>query len=699
MTIDIFYDFDKMKILCLLASILVFVGCNDSVTDADTKEEGPPAEDSTPPEVSSVFPADGANSVSVSADLEVQFSEEVSNSNSSLSLQDSSDENVEGSLEVDGENMKFTPDDSLDHESTYTVSVKATDMSGNEMNSEHSWSFSTISEPDTQPFTVSSVSPEDQAEDVSVDVNAEVEFSEQVDESSISFNLKDGSDSDIQGSMEFESDKFTFTPDNSLEYSTDYTASVKATDMSGNEMEESFSWKFKTEQQPDNTQPSVASTTPGDGQRDVNISGPDSGFDIKIEMSEEVDPNSVNSDNIWIEKMDGQKIDPDFSVDGNTIVLKLSDADEDNDLLWPATQYRVHIEGLEDLVGNKMTGSYEWEFFSRSWTIKSDYVKSGSISDTYTTETSVYISGVFEKTNGFSSFFAAKFDSEGLLDWFNVLPGETESRGYGSRITFNEDRGELYLFSEKTKEVYFNRLDSKTGELLSEKHISDGSYEDMRYNPIMFDDSNNVYFFVRERSIGGGLVTNELQKTDTNGNLIDKLDFDDFDPSIATNGSVIMTSFDEYQGKQTAAKVDIQNMEFESLLVAEEGDKFPGNNSSVSMTKGSDKAYIIGEHEDEPVVVTVDVATGNNSLIEFGDVYDNVRGSTVSESGNVYVASERPDGANIVRVGDSGEDWRTSMTDPIFTSLSVSEEFGNVSVSKLFDNSVILVDSETGKKK
>lgn len=147
------------------------------------------------PTVSSVSPAAGATNVSVSVKPTVVFSEAMSASSitaSTVRLLDSNNVAVaqaagSPALGADGKTVTITPSANLAYSKIYHVSVTggasgAKDASGKEMASDYNQSpgWTTGAEPDTTAPTVSSTSPADGANNVSVAVKPVVTFSEPV---------------------------------------------------------------------------------------------------------------------------------------------------------------------------------------------------------------------------------------------------------------------------------------------------------------------------------------------------------------------------------------------------------------------------------------------------------------------------------------------------------------------------------------
>ena len=104
---------------------------------------------------------------------------------------------------------------------------------------------------DTTPPAVSSVSPEDDTADVSIDTVITAIFSEPMDDSTIDANSFTLAGSTVPGTVTYDPATYaaTFTPDAALDYNRTYTASLSTaiTDLAGNPLTEPYSWSFATE--------------------------------------------------------------------------------------------------------------------------------------------------------------------------------------------------------------------------------------------------------------------------------------------------------------------------------------------------------------------------------------------------------------------------------------------------------------------
>jgi hypothetical protein len=134
---------------------------------------------------------------------------------------------------------------------TYDVTIKSgvSDIAGNSLGTDYSWSFMTIplSVTDSIRPVVDSVHPEDGATMVGVETVITAYFSEDLDPTTIttsSFYLRSG----VTGTVLYTNGIATFIPDDSLIFDHEYmvTISTDVTDTAGNSLEYEYTWSFTT---------------------------------------------------------------------------------------------------------------------------------------------------------------------------------------------------------------------------------------------------------------------------------------------------------------------------------------------------------------------------------------------------------------------------------------------------------------------
>ena len=140
-----------------------FDGCTDEIriskgiarwTSNFTPPSAPYDVDTTSPTVSSTSPASSVTGVGVSSAISATFSEDMDSSTittSTFTLSSSSGSSVSGTVSYSNKVATFTPSSNLSYSTTYTATITTgmKDTTGNAMSSNHTWSFTTGSAPDT----------------------------------------------------------------------------------------------------------------------------------------------------------------------------------------------------------------------------------------------------------------------------------------------------------------------------------------------------------------------------------------------------------------------------------------------------------------------------------------------------------------------------------------------------------------------
>jgi LmbE family N-acetylglucosaminyl deacetylase len=213
--------------------------------------------DTTPPTVASVVPAAGATGVGVSTAVSATFSEAIAPSSvttGNFVLRDGNGTAVAASVSASGSTATLQPSASLSPSTTYTATLVGggvTDLAGNALAADYSWSFTTGA-PDTTPPTVASVVPAAGATGVGVSTAVSATFSEAIAPSSVTtgnFVLRDGNGTAVAASVSASGSTATLQPSASLSPSTTYTATLVGggvTDLAGNALAADYSWSFTT---------------------------------------------------------------------------------------------------------------------------------------------------------------------------------------------------------------------------------------------------------------------------------------------------------------------------------------------------------------------------------------------------------------------------------------------------------------------
>lgn len=224
--------------------------------------------------------------------------------------------------------------------------------------------------PDTDPPTVTNVSPADGATAVSRGTNITATFSEAMDSDTLTATtvtlVKDGTTEQVSATVTVSPDGQTVTldPSASLAYNTKYRAKVTtdAKDTNNNALEEEKVWTFTTEQETtppeDTTAPTVSSVSPANGATGVSR-----GTNVTTTFSEEMNRDTLTTTTVTLVR-DGATTPISaritVSADGKTVTLDPSANLSSN------TKYRAKVTtGATDKAGNALAADKVWTFTTR----------------------------------------------------------------------------------------------------------------------------------------------------------------------------------------------------------------------------------------------------------------------------------------------------------------------------------------------
>ncbi len=215
--------------------------------------------DAGPPKIVATNTGSIAGPFPASAGITASFSEpmeDTSINETTFLVRDSDRINLSGSVTYnpDTRTATFTPRDVLAYSTTYTATITSgvTDIGGNPLAEDYSWSFTTEAVTDSIPPVVSLTSPSQDAADVPVSSSISVTFSESIDPVTItssSFFISDGRDN-VSGAMILTDDGKTviFDPLPDLAAGTAYivTLTTEIKDLAGNTLAEDNICSFTT---------------------------------------------------------------------------------------------------------------------------------------------------------------------------------------------------------------------------------------------------------------------------------------------------------------------------------------------------------------------------------------------------------------------------------------------------------------------
>ena len=334
-----------------------------------------PSSCTTPPTLSSSVPADNATSVSSTANIFLTFNENVDVESGDITIKKTSDDSPFETVDVTSSKVTGTgttvieinPATSFASSTEYYVLIDSTafdDVNGNSYAGISSTTALSFTSQDTgSPYRTSSV-PAHQATAIAVNANIVLNFSESVDAESGNIVIKKYSDDsivetiDVTGSLVSGSgsNQITVNPSSDFDEQIKYYVTIDATafdDASGNSYvgidNSSNKLQFTTA---DNTNPTLTSSSPGDGATSVNTLA-----SLVINFSEDVD---VESGNITLYDSDDTEIQT-YDVTDTAIVMKSSGSTYTVDIsadITTATSYYIQIaaSAFDDAAGNSYAG-------------------------------------------------------------------------------------------------------------------------------------------------------------------------------------------------------------------------------------------------------------------------------------------------------------------------------------------------------
>ena len=210
--------------------------------------------DTTPPTVTTTDPANSATAVAVNHLFVTTFGEAMDQSTLNtltITLKQGTTP-VSGAVTSTSTTATFTPASNLGFDKVYTgtITTGAKDMAGNALASNHVFTFTTASAPDTALPMVNSTDPANNATGVGTNKVVALTFSEAMNPSTISattFTLKQGTTA-VSGTVDYSGTTGTFTPSNLLTANLVYTATITtgAKDLAGNALAANTVWSFTT---------------------------------------------------------------------------------------------------------------------------------------------------------------------------------------------------------------------------------------------------------------------------------------------------------------------------------------------------------------------------------------------------------------------------------------------------------------------
>ncbi len=333
------------------------------------------ATDTEPPLVNTVSPASGSSNASLTTTVSASFSEDMdpaSIQNSSFSLRDAQNTLLQGTVSYQSSTRTaiLSLTSPLAYSSTYTATITGgsagvKDMAGNALQSNFTWTFTTVA--DQQAPQIQTVSPASGATAVLVNQVISGTFNEamlasSINTSTVQVSLSGGGA--IPGTVLYDAGtrSFSFTASSLLQTQSTYTVTVLGgtggvQDLAGNVLASNYSWSFTTEAEPDQAAPVVVNTLPANAAASVSLGTP-----IYAEFNESLLASSVQAGSVELLNPSAQPLPVSLSYDAanRRVVLVPTSS------LLPATTYTVVCRSgsvaVRDLAGNALVSDYSWTF-------------------------------------------------------------------------------------------------------------------------------------------------------------------------------------------------------------------------------------------------------------------------------------------------------------------------------------------------
>ena len=217
--------------------------------------------DTIAPTVTSTNPADLQTNVAINSTVAATFSEPMNPlpiTPASFTVTGPGSTLVAGTVTYVGTTATFTPDSPLALDTVYTATITttATDLAGNALASNFTWTFTTGETQDLIAPTVTSTNPANLQTNVALNKTVAATFSEAMDPLTITnttFTLTAPGNILVAGTVTYDalSNTATFAPSGLLDPSAIYTATILGglsgvKDLAGNALASDFTWTFTT---------------------------------------------------------------------------------------------------------------------------------------------------------------------------------------------------------------------------------------------------------------------------------------------------------------------------------------------------------------------------------------------------------------------------------------------------------------------
>jgi hypothetical protein len=360
----------SVLVMGALALVLLFTGCTTELLDTiQQMVDFANRTDKDPPQVVFTTPQFGAQSVPRDRIVTVTFSEPMDPetiTGSTFTVEYGNNAQPGTIMYVEDHNMAmWIPSFDLFGGQVYTgrIHTGVRDVAGNKLQADYSWNFQTGSGYDTTPPSLDFSFPGVSVQGVGINIDISAGFDEPLDPTSVNestFTLWNGSEM-ISGTVRYSdaSSMIVLVPNGELLSNTWYTVKVSpdVKDLAGNALGGSGEqWDFETGSTSDIDPPVIVSTTPQNGDVNLQVSYPNNS--VSVIFDEAMNPDTINNTTFTLESVQGP-------VAGTVTYLPSSYTAKftPNRDLAHMTLHTAGVSGaVEDVAGNQLGTGSSWTF-------------------------------------------------------------------------------------------------------------------------------------------------------------------------------------------------------------------------------------------------------------------------------------------------------------------------------------------------
>ena len=360
----------KLKNVLIITAMLVVVfsaGCKKDDNNTGVR-----------PSVTSTIPVANATSIALNSKISTTFSVAMNSSTitiANFTLKDGATV-IAGTINYSGTTATFTPSANLSPNTIYvgTISTDVKNSTGQALESNYSWTFTTGIVSDITVPVVLLTNPSNNENAVSLNHSLTATFSKIMDMSSITsstFTLKQESNP-VTGTVSCTGAIASFKPTTNLLPNKIYTATITngAMDMIGHAMTTNYTFSFTTGDALDTKPPTVLSTDPLNNALSI-----DRNKVVAITFSEAMDPSTINTSSFTL-KQGTTAIAGSVSYLGTTATFMPSN------ILAAGTVYTATVtNSVKDIAGNALASNNTWSFTTNDTKAKQAIVNLGTAGD------------------------------------------------------------------------------------------------------------------------------------------------------------------------------------------------------------------------------------------------------------------------------------------------------------------------------